>query len=785
MMRFLIFFSVILCSCQKPTGAPTRVFARPIDVAVTCFDAASNPIPATSCNTSSSILAWVLDADRAAVGILSLNDGLHLDTDPFLPGFTSLPIRGPDNTLVPDLVSIQADRTSSAVYVLSRKGRVIVRIQPRTLEQTSQPIPCEASSFDITSQGPIGEALLVACPDPPGIAIIPLQTFGMNDPSSIALLPTTGRPHSLAVTEDGATAYITHYPRWLEARYGYLSRLDLATGAEARAPLLPQCADGLDNDEDGFTDNQDPGCEGPDDDSEAPDPSPACKDGADSDLQGSIDLSVSDCALQGAREFLAFASCSNGLDDDNDGLTDWPDDPDCYGPLSTEDEPPTKRIGRPAVTADGKFVYVPVAPPPAIAVFETAPFRHIDVTAMDGPAPNILLHRLGIGDILLMSPATDLAMVRSDNGNRAIVGLASGQLLSIQVDINGQATHEPEIAERPQTLSKISIPLVRLGNSRIGYVSDISSEYPSFGSNLIEPIDLSKGLYSYYGIVSGSDPNLQLPETWHITYEGAIPGTRSDTGFFDLTTGVFSDPKQNFCALGVEPGDHLVLRNPHPLCLVGNTQQDYTCPKPPPDAAVGGPVANGCEFLISQVKRSALKLEQLPGFMDLSILAYFPGPLAYEVRAASSWVVVGSRSGFAHNKIAVGDDCAERPDSDVRFTGRAYTSVVKDGLSLSSCPVAKGSAAVEWFEFTNFAFSFTIFPPCRVGETMRIELCGVYRDTEITFSVAQGVPYKVGTLEGFPLGLKAAGPWLAVVDPVFGGVHLVDWNTLAVWKTFY
>jgi len=63
--------------------------------------------------------------------------------------------------------------------------------------------------------------------------------------------------------------------------------------------LLTECSDGADNDGDTFTDLADPGCLGLDDSSE-----------------------------------LSSSVCDNGVDDDMDGLADYPDDPDCTG---TED----------------------------------------------------------------------------------------------------------------------------------------------------------------------------------------------------------------------------------------------------------------------------------------------------------------------------------------------------------------------------------------------------------------------------------------------------------------
>jgi len=67
-------------------------------------------------------------------------------------------------------------------------------------------------------------------------------------------------------------------------------------------PILPECSDGIDNDNDGLIDYPtDPGCDSPEDDSE-------------------ID------------EEEELPECSDGIDNDNDGLIDYPTDPGCDSP---------------------------------------------------------------------------------------------------------------------------------------------------------------------------------------------------------------------------------------------------------------------------------------------------------------------------------------------------------------------------------------------------------------------------------------------------------------------
>ncbi len=105
---------------------------------------------------------------------------------------------------------------------------------------------------------------------------------------------------------------------------------------------MPQCFDGVDNDSDGKTDSVDPGCSGPTDDSESPDPAPTlmqCQDTVDNDNDGVVDMADPDCdsATDNTESGTMGTStgtttplmqCEDTLDNDSDGVIDL-SDPDC------------------------------------------------------------------------------------------------------------------------------------------------------------------------------------------------------------------------------------------------------------------------------------------------------------------------------------------------------------------------------------------------------------------------------------------------------------------------
>ena len=115
--------------------------------------------------------------------------------------------------------------------------------------------------------------------------------------------------------------------------------------ATATATWGPECSDGIDNDNDGFTDfaadgSGDPDCDSADDTSEGDTPPPTgeCNDGLDNDGDGATDIFDRDCNKPDDDESGSDEpECSDGIDNDGDGKRDFipgdttniRSDPDC------------------------------------------------------------------------------------------------------------------------------------------------------------------------------------------------------------------------------------------------------------------------------------------------------------------------------------------------------------------------------------------------------------------------------------------------------------------------
>lgn len=65
---------------------------------------------------------------------------------------------------------------------------------------------------------------------------------------------------------------------------------------------------------------------------------PQCVDGIDNDGDGLVDF-PNDPSCWGNEDDAELAACSDGLDNDGDGLADFPDDPGCYAPFYAIEDP--------------------------------------------------------------------------------------------------------------------------------------------------------------------------------------------------------------------------------------------------------------------------------------------------------------------------------------------------------------------------------------------------------------------------------------------------------------
>lgn len=228
------------------------------------------------------------------------------------------------------------------------------------------------------------------------------------------MLPLDGQLKDMVLTPDGDFVWAIYRDR----NWASLIALDeQARGEDAcigggvapceikRVGLTYGCADGIDNDGDGFTDQQDPQCYGPLG-AESPDgigrlPTGACANGIDDDGDGLADRDDPDCLIpsqeseEAASDLDVVADCGDGGDNDNDGLIDALD-PDCYGTKGrTEQSADIGGYLNIAIDERGLFVTITQSSDKQVLVIDAAARALIDAPRATA-TPDPFAEQLGV-----------------------------------------------------------------------------------------------------------------------------------------------------------------------------------------------------------------------------------------------------------------------------------------------------------------------------------------------------------------------------------------------------
>jgi hypothetical protein len=723
------------------------VYLNPVGIALVCKDGQLEPTP---CNEDkvASREAFVLDQARQAIGLSFLPYGDHYDFDPFTPGFNLLKLKDWDGSVLDDLVAIESSQDSRFVYVLSHSPPGLVRIDTKAFSQdfVGFDYDCGAEAFTLVEVEPLDAFALVTCSSPwHGILKVQLKGFDSGE-IQIRRIEVQGAPRFVSASPDGKYAFVTHgFPYQnnvskIEIESGHIESVGLF--GDSNSALSSDCSDGVDNDYDGLVDGSDP-----------------------------------ECMAGKPSEFplVPAPACSNGKDDDMDGATDQ-DDPGCSGVFDDdESDVGVLVVQKPVVAPDGSSVYVPHANPDGISVLSIEPFEVVNNNKEGQKGYSVVLSRLGRRDMVLQSAPTFVVFGKDGDEVKGFVGLSSGQIVRFRTNPLGL-----ELAQDNPAPFATMPDLVVRGNKYDRSV-DAYYEYPSFGEPTVSLVPGTQDQYSYYGIVFQKGSNDVLSERWQVEYEGVIPGAQGKWGFFFSQTSEFKDPSKDFCSLGVEPGDHLVVKDPPYFCFGHKDATDVVCPAEAKNE-VGS--VNLCEFEVLDVFEDKVILKAIDGFKGLEDLERLPNPFEWEIRVSKSFAVVGSTTGFLH-AIEKGEDgrCQRREGSDLRLTGRAFLSKVLSGLSV--CPPEPWSKEVEWQTFSNMAFTFNTFPPCQTNEDLTVSVCTVVRGTLLSFGVNDGRLYYIANVGGYPAAMKASGSLLYVVNGTSGAIHLIDPSTMTIYLTVY
>lgn len=441
-----------------------------------------------------------------------------------------------------------------------------------------------------------------------------------------------------------------------------------------------------------------------------------CSDGIDNDHDGLTDNKDPGCtgpndndesddatiAAGPGTELVTPAECSNGIDDDGDGLTDM-DDPACYNPFGiSESTDSLHRVNALVPGPDCKDVYALVTDPAMVMMLDAETGKVIDINKGKN---STLMNKLGIhGAMLQANPETGAIETQADQGTFLWISLVNGQVIKFQVsDTKGtkNVLTDSDLGVR----DSITEPSLLVGDKLVDGGFGENVDYPSLGPVEIDLLPNTDNEYSFYGLKFLS-PTLTVPyEDWTVTFDGKVPHTASVSGFL-AADNTLTDPAQAFCGLGVETGDRVIF-----------TAVPDTCP------------LKGQAVAITGVKPHSLALGIKNGVPAVCL----GKGLSYYVRVTNQWIVWGSVTGFLSPWYADGDKCSIKKDA-VGMQGRVLQSMPKDGVKLNTCPVYPGDPEINWKAFRNMEFSFSIFPGCTIDQSYNITAVQPKTDTQIRFS---------------------------------------------------
>jgi hypothetical protein len=345
-------------ACEEDALLAPSSFGSPVDFSYACGgasktfrpteygDASNDVLCDPGGTTAANLFGLVLNRNPARLHVVQMNPAKVeasgvIDADAFIPGFSGI---------VVDDAPLRLLRSEdwSAFFVLSSGGPSLQRIVIHGID--------EAGKLDFTADAPVslpgrpsdallrGDVIWVASATSPA-----LWSYDVGSDGALTLSTTTVTDavvHTMQAAGDHVLVTWTNRP--------VVSLMDDTFTLISEAALVSACQDGLDNDDDGVSDAADPDCQSSDDSSEtgtlggrpaAGDPlaAPAsyyppevapCSDGLDNDGDGVTDSQDAACADSIFGEWLP--ACADGLDNDGDGLTDT-SDPTCYGAHDTSE----------------------------------------------------------------------------------------------------------------------------------------------------------------------------------------------------------------------------------------------------------------------------------------------------------------------------------------------------------------------------------------------------------------------------------------------------------------
>ncbi|MBM4371490.1 MAG: hypothetical protein FJ098_07535, partial [Deltaproteobacteria bacterium] len=479
----------------------------------------------------------------------------------------------------------------------------------------------------------------------------------------------------------------------------------------------------------------------------------------------------------------------DGLDNDGDGLVDWPEDPACYRASGASEAGLPDAMAHVAVVQGGRFAYVGDVGLGQVLVVDLDEGRRLDLAGADNPAgdPDPVDSARGVRGFPVTASILDLESLRHTDHGDVVLSTSDGRLTVLRALEGDDAVHTLEVLEQDPGDTQALKPRLFDRDEEIELGFTPPPEYPSLGPLAVVALDEEAERSRFYGLLFSERVEWHRTEVWNITWEGPLPEAR-DLPAVLRTPARLDLPGADLCAAGVEPGDVAVIRFGEPLACGAfeGLEFEYVVEDAGPDWLLLDAEAGGRQIPDLPEGDELEDDEWTPEWPQASLgmpaPECFQGILRVDVRAAGQFVVRGSRTGFLHPVMSAPEGCIMDGDADPLFTGRAVPATVLPEAALTTCPLTDLVEGLEARTFRNHIFEVDIFPPCKVSGDGGVTILDIPRDVRWSVTVSSGFDLKDLLTGGLPLDLELLpGPeLLMLLDPTTRALKAVDPEDLVV-----
>ena len=497
---------------------------------------------------------------------------------------------------------------------------------------------------------------------------------------------------------------------------------------------------------------------------------PACDNGEDDDGDGLTDLQDPGCFTRG------------GASEDDPPSDIWR--PSCYEE-GGDCEPVGVHAGVAGVfvTPDGHALYVLDRNTGQVTVVDLLRGELVDTREEEPFVRSLGLSVAGLPVDLAFScfSGTDPEPCRPGSPDvYAVVTSTEGEVTTFEVKRADEPVHRP-LDARSQLRTRAGPPSVHNAHGdRLPpgtetpppahpWLGRNEGTFETPGEQGVVPAS-ERGPHDPSGLLFGASS--VTDQVWRVTWEGVVPYSDRKSGSFPLDKpGVLEDLGADYCRLGVVPGDRLLLLSHPELGDIKEPAQRSACERVYAQTGLrepDGTTREGFEYCIWRVKPERLYLRAVPRAPREVTLARgvcpearpgdlldpLPaGPLLEEcfrplvrtkVRASGEFLVLRSNVRLSHNLERRGDACRTRRDAHPLRRGR-----VRPGE-----------------RFANASLAFTPWLPADGSE--------VERGTYIRIELVAGVDGR-----RLALGNLTAG---VAVDPATGLAYVTEVGFDDLWR---